>query len=188
MVCLPRKAWRYHFIEQPLPEDWGSLLCQETSTLAIVLEIWVDRSRETLWKCERIHRSRASEAYFSHPAPSQISCTLPSTFCIGMPFWGHTVRFWRIGKERLGDQSLTKSRGKWDGRSCWLALPSAQWEPLSPQPTGSTRLRACLGLLSHQHWESITAGKFLQRQLVRTLSASGYEAFEQTTPLSSEHH
>lgn len=54
MVRLPCKAWRYHFIEQPSPKDWGSLLCLETSTLAIVLGTWVDRSRETLWKWERI--------------------------------------------------------------------------------------------------------------------------------------
>lgn len=82
MVCLPCKAWRYHFIEQPLPEDWGSLSCQETSTLAIVLETWVDRSRETLWKWERIHRSRAWGLFFT---PSPLSDLLHSSFnCLHM--------------------------------------------------------------------------------------------------------
>lgn len=129
------------------------------------------------------HRSRASEAYFSHPVPSQISCTLPSTFCICTSFLGHTVRFWRIGKERLGDQSLTKGRerkvGWWRLLACTALctvgtpVTSANWL-YQAQRMLRTTVPPMLG--------SVTAGKVLQRQLVRTLSASEYAAIEQTTP------
>lgn len=109
MVCLPDKAWRYHFIEQSLSEDLGSLLIQETSALATVLEKLVDRSWETLWKCARIHRSRTSAAYISYPVPSWIF--LPSsTLCMCTPFLGHTVRFGRTGKD-MGTGVSQKAKG-----------------------------------------------------------------------------
>lgn len=82
------------------------------------------------------------EAYFSHPAPSQISCTLPSTVCICAPFLGHTVRFWRIGKERLGVQSLTKGRGRWDGGGSWHILYQSIAQDYFPTNAGTLLLQA----------------------------------------------
>lgn len=125
MVCLPSKASGYHFIEQPLSEDLGSFLTQETSALAIVLERQVDRPWETLWKSERIHRSLISAAHSSHPTPSLTS--LHSYFNF-LHVHALLVPHSEIleARERLGDWSLTEGRGhgRWHGGGCWVSLTS----------------------------------------------------------------
>lgn len=112
MVCLPGKAWRYHFVEQPLSEDLGSLLIQESSTLAVVLEkkLWT-RIGKPLGNVKEFTGLEPLLPMFHTQPTLGSSCPLASTLCKSCaPFLGHTVRLWRTGKD-LGTGISQKAEG-----------------------------------------------------------------------------
>lgn len=92
----------------------GSLLIQETSTLALVSEKLVDRSWETLWISESIHRSLISTTYSSYPTPFLIVLHAHFNFMRVHVFLMPHSEIPEDG-QRLGNQSLTGGRGTGGG-------------------------------------------------------------------------